>query len=234
MTRKTSDETAVRLTRRAVVGGLPLFLAACATARVEPGLAPIDPIYVAMYGPITTEPYPVPAIDLHKVDRKFWRQQVTYIGDEPPGTIVVYPDEKLLYFVLEGGQAIRYGVGVSKEGYRNPGNAVVGRKAEWPHWTPTANMIAVKPELKKYAAGMDGGLGNPLGARALYLYRGGRDTRYRIHGTNEPWTIGHRVSSGCVRMMNQDIIDLYNRAPVGTRVVVVEDKSDGSTDASAT
>ena len=115
----------------------------------------------------------------------------------------------------------RYRVGVGKAGFAFTGNATIARKAEWPGWTPTPNMLKREPEqFGPYASGLEGGLGNPLGARALYLYRGGRDTYYRIHGTNEPSTIGRSVSSGCIRMFNQDVIDLENRVPVGAKVVV--------------
>ena len=121
-----------------------------------------------------------------------------------------------------GGDAVRYGVGVGKtEAFNFNGAAIIGRKAEWPHWTPTAKMVAREPErYGPVAAGMQGGEDNPLGARALYLYRNGSDTFYRLHGTTEPYSIGTMVSSGCIRFLNQDIIDLYNRVPVGSRVIV--------------
>jgi lipoprotein-anchoring transpeptidase ErfK/SrfK len=118
---------------------------------------------------------------------------------------------------------MRYAVGVGRtEALDFHGSAVIGRKAEWPRWIPTPWMMQTMPRYRAYAGGMDGGLGNPLGARALYLYRDGRDTYFRLHGTNEPDTIGQPVSSGCIRLFNQDIIDLYNRAPVGTPVVVLQ------------
>src|SRR5690606_34327199 len=127
-----------------------------------------------------------------------------------------------LHYVLGNGRAMRYGVGVGKEGLALAGAATVGRKAEWPTWTPTQNMINRDPRNKQYAGGVPGGPNNPLGARALYLYRNGRDTMFRIHGTNQPQTIGHAVSSGCIRMMNHDVIDLYNRAKVGANVIVIQ------------
>ena len=118
---------------------------------------------------------------------------------------------------------MRYSVGVGRaEALNFRGSAVIGRKEKWPHWTPTATMIAAMPRYRAYAGGMKGGLDNPLGARALYLYRDGHDTYFRLHGTNEPESIGHAVSSGCIRLLNQDIIDLYNRVPVGTHVTVVQ------------
>ena len=125
--------------------------------------------------------------------------------------------------MLGDGRAVRYGVGVGRQGLALKGNAYVGRKAEWPSWTPTPNMIRREPERNlKYAGGMPGGLNNPLGARALYLYRNGNDTMFRLHGTNQPQSIGHAMSSGCIRMLNHDIIDLYERVPVGARVVVIQ------------
>lgn len=118
--------------------------------------------------------------------------------------------------------AIRYGVGVGREGLAFAGTGTVRKKQEWPHWTPTSTMIAREPKrYAKWARGMDGGIGNPLGAQALYLFKDGKDTRYRIHGTTEPDSIGKAVSSGCIRMMNQDVIDLYSRVPLGTKVVVL-------------
>jgi lipoprotein-anchoring transpeptidase ErfK/SrfK len=136
---------------------------------------------------------------------------------------VVDPGNKFLYLVRENGRALRYGVGVGKAGLAWSGRARVGRKAEWPRWTPTPDMIARDPERNgPWRNGMAGGPGNPLGPRALYLFDGGRDTLYRIHGTTEPGTIGTNVSSGCIRMFNQDIIDLYGRVPVDTQVVVLD------------
>jgi lipoprotein-anchoring transpeptidase ErfK/SrfK len=155
------------------------------------------------------------------VDPRFRRQRVQYHRSERPGTIVVDTPNRFLYFVEEGGMATRYGVGVGREGLALKGRARVGRKAEWPSWTPTANMMRRDPSLVQYASGMPGGPDNPLGARALYLYRGSRDTMFRIHGTNQPWSIGHALSSGCIRLMNDDIIHLYNRTRIGTQVVVV-------------
>lgn len=151
----------------------------------------------------------------------FRRRRVRYSGSERPGTIVVNTSERFLYAVEPDGWATRYGVGVGEEGLTLKGTATVGRKDDWPSWTPTANMMRRKPHLLKYAGGVPGGPNNPLGARALYLYRGGRDTMFRLHGTNEPWTIGTAVSSGCIRLTNEDIIDLYNRTPVGTPVLII-------------
>lgn len=155
------------------------------------------------------------------VDARFKRQRVKYDGSEPAGTIVVDTSERFLYAVEGDGWATRYGVGVGEDGRTVKGKATIGRKADWPSWTPTADMMERKPRLVQYAGGVPGGPDNPLGARALYLYRGGKDTMFRLHGTNEPWTIGTEVSSGCVRLTNDDIIDLYDRTPVGTTVLVI-------------
>ncbi|MFD0982027.1 L,D-transpeptidase [Tropicimonas aquimaris] len=135
------------------------------------------------------------------------------------GDIHIELGRHFLYYIVAPEQAIRYGVAIGTEGRNLSGSAYVGRKAEWPSWTPTANMIRREPHVyAKWASGMPGGPENPLGARALYLYRGGRDTMYRIHGTPQPWTIGRSVSSGCIRLHNDHIVDLYDRVPVGTSV----------------
>ncbi len=136
---------------------------------------------------------------------------------ERPGTVVVDTRAKQLYLVLEEGQALRYAIGVGREGFTWRGTTMVGRKAEWPDWSPPPRMLKRQPDLPRHMAG---GLGNPLGARALYLHAGGHDTMFRIHGTNESWSIGRNVSSGCIRLMNSDVADLYERVPVGAKVVV--------------
>jgi hypothetical protein len=161
---------------------------------------------------------PVPDQYLYDGNR---HEVVLYSGDEAPGTIVVDTHTRKLYLVEEGGRATRYPIAVGREGLSFRGSGVIGRKAEWPFWQPTANMVRIRPDLyAAYAAGLPGGLENPLGARALYLYRGGRDTMFRIHGTADSASIGHATSAGCIRLFNQDIIDLYNRVPSGARVKV--------------
>jgi lipoprotein-anchoring transpeptidase ErfK/SrfK len=204
---------------------LSLAMTACVSTSQPPqqSLRPrIDPTYAAMYGPRPDEKFPLPATDISEVDPQFLRREIAYYGREEPGTIVVDTDARYLYLVRENGRAIRYGIGVGNEGLAWSGRARVGRKAAWPRWTPTAAMIKREPARNaRWAGGMEAGLGNPLGARALYLYDDGRDTMYRIHGTTEPWSIGQAVSSGCIRMFNQDIIDLHNRVPVGSPVVVL-------------
>ncbi len=151
------------------------------------------------------------------IDPAFLPRVVSYQTNESPGTIVIDTPSRYLYVVLADGKAQRYGVGVGREGFGWSGSVHVGRKSEWPTWTPPAEMLQRQPYLP---VSMPGGPGNPLGARALYLYDGGRDTLFRIHGSNEPWTIGHAVSSGCIRMRNEDVMALYERTSVGTKVVV--------------
>ena len=189
-----------RLDRRAFVALVPgaaLTFAACATR----------PAAQQSYGPT--------------------QRLVSYVTHERPGTIVVDPANHLLYLVQKGGEAMQYGVGVGKEGYGWSGMASVHNKQEWPDWYPTPEILERKPEIRPYMVqlqsgyGMQGGPQNPLGARALYLWQGKVDTLYRIHGTNEPDTIGHDVSAGCIRMINADVIDLYDRTPVGTKVLVL-------------
>ncbi len=151
-----------------------------------------------------------------------YKPQVVKFSGYSPGTIVIDPRRHYLYLVLPNGRARRYGVGVGRAGRAFRGTARIARKAKWPSWTPTKNMIRREPrKYARYAKGVPGGRGNPLGARALYLYQGDRDTMYRIHGTTEPWSIGRSVSNGCIRMLNSHVIDLYRRVPTGTRVVVI-------------
>src|SRR5271156_3565615 len=145
---------------------------------------------------------------------EFHRQEVDYATHERPGTLVIDTPNKFLYLVESGGKAMRYGVGVGRPGFEWAGVKSVSRKAEWPDWTPPSDMLKRRPDLPAH---MDGGPGNPLGARALYL----GSSMYRIHGTNEPWPIGQSVSSGCIRMMNADVIDLYERVSVGAKVIVI-------------
>jgi lipoprotein-anchoring transpeptidase ErfK/SrfK len=153
---------------------------------------------------------------------QFRRQTVRYRTDEKPGTIVIDTRAHFLYFVLGDGRAVRYGVGVGRTGFGWSGTVRVGDKQEWPAWRPPAEMIAREARRgHKLPVYLAGGEGNPLGARALYLYNGSGDTGYRIHGTSEPWTIGLNVSSGCIRLVNDDVIDLYRRASVGTKVIVL-------------
>lgn len=202
------------------------LLAACTTTSSntpEKAPAPVsNRSDVLRYGAPKGEKFDVAPVDVSKIDPRYLRQLVDYPTDQPPGTIVVDPHNRFLYLVQEGGKALRYGVGVGKEGLEFTGTANVGYKREWPRWTPTQDMIKREPErYEQWAGGMEPGSANPLGARALYLLKDGRDTLYRIHGTAEPSSIGRAVSSGCIRLLNQDVIDLYNRIPPGSKVVVL-------------
>ncbi|VAW17720.1 hypothetical protein MNBD_ALPHA09-1961 [hydrothermal vent metagenome] len=158
------------------------------------------------------------AAPAHGLDPRLARQTVAYQTDYKPGTIVIDTKARFLYLVQEGGQALRYGVGVGRPGFEWNGTVTIQRKAKWPTWTPPAAMRKREPWLP---VRMEGGPDNPLGARAMYLYRNGKDTIYRIHGTNMASTIGKAVSSGCIRLLNEEIADLYERVPNGTKVVVI-------------
>jgi len=212
------------IARRTFLLGAPALLAGCNTTGSGGSFPSLfDPTYASTYGELRDGGVVIPALDLSAIDSRFLRRQVAFTGRYAPGTVVVDPYERYAYFVMGGGRAMRYGVGVGRtEAFNFRGEANIARKAVWPSWTPTANMIRREPQrYGPWAGGMPGGLDNPLGARALYLYRGGQDTYYRLHGTNEPYSIGTMVSSGCVRFLNHDIIDLYERVPVGARAVVL-------------
>jgi len=177
---------------------------------------------MAMYAAIDDGEYIVPAVEEKWLSEAKARQEVDYWTDQPAGSIVVDPWTRHLYYILGNNRAMRYTVAVGKQGRGFSGSATIPVKKAWPSWTPTQNMIRREPELYgPVAGGLPGGLENPLGARALYLYRGGRDTFYRIHGTPYPWTIGHATSAGCIRLYNQDIMDLYERVESGARVTVL-------------
>lgn len=177
----------------------------------------------ADYGQIVDAGYTIPAVPIQRVEREFRRQIVNYRSDEKPGTIIVDTPNRHLYYLLPDDRAVRYGIGVGREGFSWQGEAYVAWKQAWPRWHPPTEMIKREPYLKEYAdGGMDPGLMNPLGARALYLYdENGRDTLYRLHGTPEWNTIGTAASSGCIRLMNQDIIDLYERVTPGRSAKVI-------------
>ena len=208
---------------------------------------PAEPHYQQ---PLATEPRPSPRTfdanmerqsvgDAGRVDPIYFRRAVQYPSTEKPGTIIVDVQNRFLYSIEGSGRAIRYGIGVGRQGFSWSGMATVRDKQEWPDWYPPKEMIERKPELMSQVSALQSGLGvpggptNPLGARALYLWQGNKDTLYRIHGTNEPWTIGRSVSSGCIRMLNQDVIDLYQRTPLGAKVVVLTSDGRAATSASA-
>jgi lipoprotein-anchoring transpeptidase ErfK/SrfK len=164
----------------------------------------------------------IPALPVDKIPESHRRQVVAYETDQAPGTIIINPKTKLLYYVLGKNKAIRYGIAVGKAGFEWSGEAVVAEKKPWPTWIPPKEMIARKPELAKFdEVGQPGGPTNPLGARAIYLTSGGRDYGYRIHGTPEWQSIGRNASSGCIRMINQDVLDLYSRVQGGEKVIVL-------------
>jgi lipoprotein-anchoring transpeptidase ErfK/SrfK len=207
------------ITRRLILGALASApLAACKTGnQLEQPLASGQDDSGWYVGSMDDRPFNVPLVDRGRMRPELARQSVPYHGPERPGSIVVDIDERFLYLVNPDGQAVRYGVGVGRPGFSWRGMAYVGRKGVWPAWSPTSTMVSLKPELPRYR---EAGLDNPLGARALYLYQDGRDILFRIHGTNEPWSIGEQVSSGCIRLLNEDVVDLYNRVPTGTTVYV--------------
>jgi lipoprotein-anchoring transpeptidase ErfK/SrfK len=196
------------LSRRAVIKGAAAGLLAA-------------PLSTAAFAQSEDDPYPLPKFDYSKLPEEFRPAVVNYTGRQWPGTIIVNTQARQLYLVLQGGKAMRWGCAVGKDGFRWAGLADVARKVMWPRWTPPKDMIARRPELAEWANGMPGGPKNPLGARALYLFHNGNDTLYRIHGTTEPLSIGKNASSGCIRMVNQDAIELYRRVPIGSRVVVL-------------
>jgi lipoprotein-anchoring transpeptidase ErfK/SrfK len=177
-------------------------------------------VFSSDYGARTDAGYRMQSVPIYKVPRKYHRQIVRLETTEAPGTIIVDTSAKFLYFVMPDGRAMRYGIGVGREGFEWSGTARIGTKREWPVWTPPPEMIRRKPELAKWAGGMPGGPQNALGARALYLFNKRGDTGYRLHGTPEWWSIGKAMSSGCVRLLNQDVIDLYSRAEIGAKVIV--------------
>jgi lipoprotein-anchoring transpeptidase ErfK/SrfK len=174
-----------------------------------------------LYGPAPDEKFPIPAVDVTKIDPKYYRRTVRYDSNEATGTIIVDPGKYYVYRIEGDGEATRYAANVGRAGFLWSGEAYVGRKAEWPIWTPPKEMIQRQPEARKYARGMPGGLDNPLGARTLYLYQNGLYTLYTIYSTSDPETIGTNVTSGCTGLLSQDMIDLYSRTPVKTKVVVL-------------
>ena len=201
----------------------PIFVAAALALTVALAGCTSDgalSIFSSNYGAVRDAGYQLPSIPIYKVDRKYHRQIVRYDTDEKPGTIIVDTGQKFLYLVMKDGRAMRYGIGVGREGFEWHGTARIALKREWPTWTPPSAMIKRDPKLAKWAGGMPPGLSNPLGARAMYLFNKGGDSGYRLHGTPEWFSIGKAMSSGCIRLMNQDVIDLYDRAEVGAKVIV--------------
>ncbi len=247
----TISEKPSAISRRTMLGGLVLIaLPGCTTTDevvglaadgpdaqaivpVEPVPLPVDmaPVYMPpaqMYAAVVDGEFSIPAIPYKKIDPKYYRQAVPDPTGEAPGTIVVDTANRFLYLVQPFGEAVRYGVAIGKEGFAWTGDARVEWKTKWPKWTPPAEMIARDKKLEKYSeanGGMAPGLKNPLGARALYVFKDGVDTLYRIHGSPEWSSIGKKASSGCVRLMNQDIIDLYERVPKKAPIIVLDEFS---------
>ncbi|MBJ6132826.1 L,D-transpeptidase [Ochrobactrum sp. Q0168] len=244
MSRKNSQDanfsglkTVVFSRRSFLIGASAVALSGCVSTAQPPQpakpvnkpVAPSQPVPL-MYQAMPEEQFPLPAVDISKVDPKFWRQEVDYPTSEVKGTIIVDTPNKYLYHVLGNGRAMRYGIGVGRDGFAWAGRAVVAYKRQWPRWTPPDEMVARQPALQPYSianGGMPPGLKNPLGARAMYIHKDGRDTLYRIHGSPEAWSIGKAVSSGCIRMLNQDVIDLYNNVRDGSTIVVIPDPTKG-------
>ena len=205
------------ITRRA-------FVAGAAAAAMTPLATPAIASAAAYYGaPVTDNGVTFRRTNFKKIDPRWHRQMVKYFSSEAPGTVVVDTQHHFLYVIWENKTALRYGVGVGREGFKWYGRARIDRKALWPRWVPPPEMRKRQPNLP---LAVEGGNRNPLGPRALYLYRNGRDLGYRLHGTLEPWSIGNDVSSGCIRMFNEDVIDLYQRCPVGTEVLVLKHIAD--------
>ena len=220
---------AFSLTRRGFILAAAGLVAGCATSRELSGPPATNARKQAerdlaeyelgdwLIGFKPDEPYDIPLIDLTKLPRRSHRTMEVYEGREPPGTVIIDLETKHARLVLENGSAIRYGVAVGEDGKGWTGPAAVGRKAIWPGWTPTARMRNEDPTLPAF---MPGGVANPMGARALYVTQRGQETLYRLHGTDEPWTIGEEDSNGCIRFLNEDILDLYGRVQTGAAIVV--------------
>lgn len=217
--------------RRAVLAGLAsigaLALAGCSTTGATRSAVATEPVrpaipaeVLALYAARPEEEYPVPAADISQLNPIFYRQEVENITGEAEGTVVVDTPNYFLYWTMPNGRAMRYGVGLGRAGFEWNGRATIAYKRKWPVWTPPGEMIDRQPELEMYRNGQPPGLLNALGARALYIHQGNRDTLYRLHGTMDVASIGKAVSSGCVRLLFQDVIDLYDRVPSGSPIVV--------------
>jgi len=215
------EREAGRLSRRSFLAGSALGIGALSLG----GCGTPDTLLMAeaakTYGPMPNEKFPIPAVDVSKVNPKYYRRTVQYASSEAPGTIVVDPANYYVYRIEGEGTATRYGANVGRQGFLWNGNAYVGRKSEWATWTPPKEMIRRQPEAAKYARGMPGGLDNPLGARTLHLYQNGAYTLYTIYASLDAESIGNGITSGCIGLLTQDMIHLYNNTPVKTKVVVL-------------
>ncbi|MCX7303363.1 MAG: L,D-transpeptidase [Hyphomicrobiales bacterium] len=199
------------LDRRSLIVGAASYLALFGRAEAAPGKR----WYI---GRIPDQPFDIPLVDMSLIPQQFHRHSVPYSGREAVGTILINKAQRFLYYIEAPGRAIRFGVAVGRDGARFSGTTIIQRRAKWPTWTPTANMRRRNPNLPVRVLG---GPQNPLGARALYLYRDGRDTLFRIHGTNEPWSIGNAASSGCIRMLNEHVFELFGTVRNRARVIVI-------------
>ncbi|MGV8856240.1 MAG: L,D-transpeptidase [Devosia sp.] len=215
-----SGPAVAALSRRGFLAGSAVALGALALAGCTTGGMSLAEAQMA-YGPLPNERFPVPAVDVSKIDPKFYRRTVHYPSKEAVGTIIVDPRNHYVYRIEGDGDATRYGASVGRAGFLWKGDAYIGRKAEWPVWTPPREMIARQPEAAKYAGGMPPGLDNPLGARTLYLYQNGVYTLYTLYSTRVASTIGKGISSGCIGLLTQDMLHLYDQTPVNTKVIVL-------------
>ncbi|AGT11634.1 ErfK/YbiS/YcfS/YnhG family protein (plasmid) [Paracoccus aminophilus JCM 7686] len=216
--------------RRALAGCALLTLAACAPPPppAPPSAPELPPAIAAQYATVQDGGIEVPAVPAKYLSERTIRREVDYWTDEKPGTVIVDPWQRFLYYVQPGNRAIRYGVAVGDEGRAFSGTAHIPYSRDWPGWRPTENMIREFPgQYAQYRDGLEGGLTNPLGARALYLHKGNRDTFYRIHGTSEMDSIGNATSAGCIRMFHQDVIELETLVRSGARVIVLTEDESG-------
>jgi lipoprotein-anchoring transpeptidase ErfK/SrfK len=210
-------------------GFLALAMGGCATgssttrsvAASTPDAAVVPPEVASMYGAVTDDRFPIRASNMALVHKRYWRQEVANTTGEPEGTVVVDTTNRFLYHVRDDGMAMRYGVGIGAAGFSWSGRAHIAYKREWPTWTPPSDMIKRHPELEIYRHGMEPGPDNPMGPRALYIHKGNEDTLYRIHGNSDERTIGQAISSGCVRLLPQDIIHLHDHVRSGSPLLVV-------------
>ena len=212
------------LASAAVLSAL-MLVSACSSTSSSAGLssavnAPLEINYAYAYAPLEDSEIALPGFEYEKMRERYLRQEVNYSGTQKPGTIIIDTRGPYLYLIQPRGRALRYGIAVGREGFEWAGDAKVNSKQKWPTWTPPAEMIERSPKLVEFEDGMPAGIENPLGARAMYLFKDGKDTMYRIHGTNRPFSIGKKASSGCFRMINQDVIDLYERVQPGANVFV--------------
>jgi lipoprotein-anchoring transpeptidase ErfK/SrfK len=210
-----------RLNRRSFLTGSAAGLGALGLSGCVTGDDMLRAEARKFYAAVPDDKFPIPAVDIGRIDPKYFRQTVRYDSKEAPGTIIVDPSNYFVYRIEGDGAATRYGANVSRPGFRWSGEVYVGRKAEWPTWTPPKEMIQRQPEARQYARGMPGGLENPLGARVLYLYKNGVYTVYTIYSTSDPDTIGSGITSGCTGLLSQDMIDLYSRTPIKTKVIML-------------